>query len=329
METLTDIKKELDELKKSISTKSGEQIASMIDSIGQYIEMSQISTIKGVKNDLNEMKNLLLQNMLVNRQVNHNSSQEIHKHIDMAQRDILIALDFVRKHQIELRTKFPVAIESLDHIYPLGTMNDNTRCPRFIRKCESLFPVERDLKFLDLGCSGGGVVLDACLKGHIGIGLEGSDFSILNQRAEWRLLKDNLFTCDVLKDFELYDNETKDTAKFDIISAWEVLEHLPAEKLEMFFKNVEKHLVDDGYFVASVSLVDSIDPKTNINLHCTVKPREWWYEKIDEFGFENNTNLFTLNDYSRGSGNNPIPWSSQVMTGEINETFHIVLTKKK
>lgn len=256
--------------------------------------------------------------------------EEIHRHIDLVQRDLMITSDFIKKHKIELKTDFPIAIQSPDYLFPNGTKNDNTRCPRFIRKCESLFPVDRELKFLDLGCSGGGVVLDACLKGHVGIGLEGSDYSFLNQRAEWRLLKDNLFTCDVTKDFELYDNETKDIARFDIISAWEVLEHLPEFTLEMFFDNVKKHLADDGYFVASIAMFDDINPENGVNWHCTVKSPEWWLEKIDKFGFENHPDLFALNDFARGSQNPPLPWKEGPTFEQINQApqMRIVLTKK-
>jgi hypothetical protein len=54
---------------------------------------------------------------------------------------------------------------------------------------------------MDLGCSGGGIILDALLRGHMAIGLEGSDVSLKQQRAEWRVIPNHLFTCDITKPF--------------------------------------------------------------------------------------------------------------------------------
>lgn len=255
----------------------------------------------------------------------------VHKHLDIIAQDLLIASKFVRTHNICLKTDYPVALESDDHKFPFGTKQDDTRHPRFIRKCESLFSVDRDIKFLDLGCSGGGMVLDACLRGHIGIGLEGSDFSYLNQRAEWRVLHNNLFTCDISKDFTLCDKTSSEIVKFEVITAWEVLEHLTEDELKQLFINIKKHLTDDGYFIGSVSTVDSFYPGTSINLHKTVKPREWWLEKIKEYGFEDISETFVLNDYARGSGNPSVSWWSmgeyEKMEAEVS--FHLVLKKAK
>lgn len=55
---------------------------------------------------------------------------------------------------IELKTNHPIAIDSKDHISPLGAAQDNTRNLKFVNKCETLF--KKKLSFLDVGCSGGG-----------------------------------------------------------------------------------------------------------------------------------------------------------------------------
>lgn len=256
--------------------------------------------------------------------------ETLHRHMDISFQDVLRTQNFVREHSIVLETDYPVAINSDDHKYPFGTKNDDTRCPRFIRKCEGLFSPDRDIKFLDLGCSGGGLVLDACLRNHIGIGLEGSDYSYLNQRAEWRVIPNNLFTCDITKDFTLYDKDTKDVVKFEIVSAWELLEHIEEYDLPVLFANISKHLCDDGYFIGSVSTVDSIYPGTDINLHKTVKPRDWWQEKIREFGFEEVDAGFVLEDFARGSGNSCVSWGEHMgeyERTEVESSFHLVLRK--
>lgn len=320
----------IEKLKNDIIEGQSNSAARLLDGITDNVE--QFGTV--ILNDLNKKFKSLYDSMALYSTLEQKNMryllENIHKHIDFAQRDILVALDFIKKHNILLETDYPVAINSMDHIHPRGTMADNTRCPRFVRKCESLFPIEKELKFLDLGCSGGGIVLDACLRGHVGIGLEGSNHSLINQRAEWRLLKNNLFTCDITKDFSLYDTDKTESVKFDIISAWEVLEHLPEESLPTFFQNIKKHLSDDGYLIASISLVDDADAD-GICCHCTVKSKEWWYAKIKQFGFTDNIELFDVRDFARGYWNIDVslPWESKGRDECKEWLFYVVLSKSK
>lgn len=250
----------------------------------------------------------------------------LHTHLDIATQDILISHNFIKKHYIALETENKVALESDDHLFPFGTKNDNTRYPRFVKKCETLFDFDKELKFLDLGCSGGGMVLDACLRGHIAIGLEGSDYSLINQRAEWRVIPHNLFTCDISKNFRLYDTRNNESVEFDIITAWEVLEHLTEKELEVLLKTIRTHLSADGYFICSISLVDSFAPDSSINLHHTVKPETWWKEFFEKNSFTIVDGLFDINDFARGSGNNSVCWGEFVESEILNST-HFVLKK--
>lgn len=248
----------------------------------------------------------------------------LHNHLDIATQDILISQNFVKKHYIALETEHKVALESNDHLFPFGTKNDNTRYPRFVKKCETLFDFDRELKFLDLGCSGGGMVLDACLRGHIGIGLEGSNYSLINQRAEWRVIPNNLFTYDISKDFRLYDIRNNESVEFDIITAWEVLEHLTEKELNILLKTIYNHLSPDGYFICSISLVDSFSPGSYINLHHTVKPKEWWKEFFEKKSFVIIDNLFDINDFTRGSGNNSVCWGEFVESEILNSVCFVL-----
>lgn len=229
---------------------------------------------------------------------------KIHRHIDFVQRDIMTVLQnrlhFAASHNLEVRTRFPVAFESADHLHPHGTAGDNTRCPRFIRTCETLFPRDKDLSFLDLGCSGGGMVLEAVLRGHLAIGLEGSDYSLKQQRAEWRLLGNNLFTCDISREFHIVDRLSSDDHEFDVITAWEVLEHIAERDLPEFFANVKRHLSPDGYFIASIAPRDDLNEQTGVNWHVTVKPREWWLETYHKNGFTAREGLLDPEDSVRG-----------------------------
>jgi len=258
--------------------------------------------------------------------------EEIHTHIEYTYLDIMVVLEkqlaFVAGHNVTLVTDYPIAYESIDHLYPHGTIRDNTRFPRFIKKCETFFPEKKELAFLDLGCSGGGMVLDAVLRGHFGVGLEGSDTSLILQRAEWRLLKNNLFTCDITKPYALVNQEFGTKQLFDVITAWEVLEHIGECDLEMFFHNVMKHLAPSGIFAASIANWDDIDPDTGVNWHVTVKPYEWWVEKCEQFGFEVCSEIIHTLDLPRGGTNHPIPYKEPSV--EIYpDCFHIVVQAKK
>jgi SAM-dependent methyltransferase len=198
-------------------------------------------------------------------------------------------------------TDHPVAIRSDDHLRPRGTRNDNTRHPRFVRRTEELF--DRSVLYhLDLGCAGGGLVLDFLLRGHVSVGVEGSDYSLREGRAEWRVIPGHLFTADVTEPFQLQDQDGR-RAEFDIITAWELLEHLPRAALPKFFENVRTHLKPDGIFVASVATFEDKDAVTGAVYHVTIKPKEWWIRELERAGLEPAESPFGVRDYPRGSGN--------------------------
>jgi len=243
-----------------------------------------------------------------NRRIAEPILDEIHRHIDFTYRDIMIALQrqhaFLPENNIKLETDYPVAYESLDHLNPHGTIRDNTRYPRFVEKCETLLAAKKQLAFLDLGCSGGGMVLEAALRGHLSIGLEGSDCSKIEQRAEWRLLGDRLQTCDITKPFFLRNKEKK-IQQFDIITAWEVLEHIAEADLPQLLENIRNHLAKGGYFVGSIANWNDIDAESGINWHITVHPYDWWKKKFMEAGFQIVTENFAKADLARGGYNPP------------------------
>jgi 2-polyprenyl-3-methyl-5-hydroxy-6-metoxy-1,4-benzoquinol methylase len=226
-----------------------------------------------------------------------------------------------------------IATQSLDHIYPLGTANDNTRWPKFVKKCEEYFeksissinsfPGENCLAYLDLGCSGGGLVFDFVINGHFAIGLEGSDYSLNKLRAEWRTIPDNLYTCNITKPWAITSKETGSNIHFHIISAWDVLEHLSRQELEDLFLNVKNHLRTDGIFIGSVSTVK----ESGINRHITVMDKAAWLKF-----FETNSLIdiaeetsFDFNDFPRGTGNFN---SATNFFKNPQVGFHFILRKK-
>jgi tetratricopeptide (TPR) repeat protein/SAM-dependent methyltransferase len=196
----------------------------------------------------------------------------------------------------EVVTQHPVAINSLDHLEPRGTKNDDTHCEAFVRRCAELY-TDHPVRFLDLGCSGGGLVADFLEAGHLAFGLEGSDYSFKRRRATWGRHPAAVATCDVSRSFHIHERGRE--AKFDVISAWEVLEHLDRADLPQFWANVRLHLASNGTFVGSVSSVHDFTDDGR-DYHSTVQPLEWWRNSLVTAGFKVVDSPFSKGEYPRG-----------------------------
>ncbi|NJP07622.1 MAG: class I SAM-dependent methyltransferase [Chloroflexaceae bacterium] len=180
-----------------------------------------------------------------------------------------------------------VAYSSPDHILPRGTRTSNSRNMRFNRKLEWLFPrISEPLKILDLGCSGGGFVKDCLDTGNFAVGLEGSDFSKRYRRAEWATIPDYLFTCDISGAFDIFLQAGGKTERllFDVVTTWEVIEHIAEPDLPQVAANVRQHLLPSGLWIMSVSPCEEVI--NGIRLHQTVRPRSWWINTFRQLGFE-------------------------------------------
>lgn len=204
-----------------------------------------------------------------------------------------------------LVTEHPVAVDYNDHY---DRENDPAMCvccfrnQKFNNRLYRLFP-DKKIKVLELGCADGAFVYDVNKDGHFAIGLEGSDWFlkhkhkvvnfpnhytpakrsvnyVIDDTSSWHLIPDNLFTCDVAKPYTLF-NDSNEVMKFDVICAWEVMEHIKEEEIEQFYQNVSKHLADGGFFILSVSTQRG-------EFHKTVKQRPWWITRVRELGFEHN-----------------------------------------
>lgn len=204
----------------------------------------------------------------------------------------------------QIKTEHPIAVKSDDHIYPRGTRNDNTRHPRFVHAAERA--IGKNMRVMELGCAGGGLVLDFILAGHDALGIEGSDYSAIWRRAEWATIPERLFTADITKPFHAYVDGVPQ--KFDLITAWEVLEHILDNEIDGLFENIRQHLAPDGVFCGSVATFEDCDPVSGAVWHVTVKPHDWWARRISDAGFEIVEGLFSTADYPRGSGNPRALW---------------------
>lgn len=117
--------------------------------------------------------------------------------------------EILKNYIVSVETDYPIAFDSEDHTYPGGTACDNNTSLAFIQDVEKMIG-KKPIRFMDYGCSGGLLVHDFLRRGHIAVGLEGSDYSAIRKRAEWEFLSQtNLFTCDVSRDFTVWIEENQ------------------------------------------------------------------------------------------------------------------------
>ncbi len=200
-----------------------------------------------------------------------------------------------------------IAYDSWDHIHPKGSKHDNSRNWLFNHKFYKLyFPksageVADLLKVLDVGCAGGGFVRECINNGCFAMGLEGSDYSRRFGRAEWPIIPNSLHLCDVTKNFHISNKKNKKILKFHLITAWELLEHLEEHQIDGLIKNVKRHLLDEGLFIASVA--NFSDKIEDIEFHRTREGKEWWLKKFAEHGFQLKKELYPYfnGQYIRGA----------------------------
>jgi 2-polyprenyl-3-methyl-5-hydroxy-6-metoxy-1,4-benzoquinol methylase len=179
-------------------------------------------------------------------------------------------------------TNYRVAFESPDHLAPKGTAVNNSTNKKFVLHMDDY--LHRELKagnstlnFMDLGCSGGQLVADFIKLRWRGVGLEGSDYSLKFKRANWATLANkNLFTCDITKPYQvMLDGQP---AKFHLITAWEVMEHIATPDLKAVFDEIRKHLAPGGYFIASTT--ETSDMHEGLELHQTQWNNAQWRDYV-------------------------------------------------
>ncbi|MFZ0927796.1 MAG: glycoside hydrolase family 99-like domain-containing protein [Syntrophobacteraceae bacterium] len=176
----------------------------------------------------------------------------------------------------QVRTDFPVAMDSPDHRLPVGTRIDNNTDRKLIEEMDAFFLGEK-VYALDLGCSGGQFIVDLANRGHKAIGIEGSNYSVVHGRANWPKYHNSvLFTADICKPFQILDDNRQ--VRFDSITAWEVLEHLAPEDLDRVLSQIAGLLSDGGIFWGSIATVECII--NGVRLHQSVYPMETWLSRI-------------------------------------------------
>lgn len=219
-------------------------------------------------------------------------------------------------------TEYSIAKDSDDHRWPHGALHDNSSNELFNQKLYALVRYKPDLKVLDIGCSGGAFVRSVLEDGYTAVGIEGSDISRKLQGGEWGNIPLHLFTADATKPFGVVDQQGT-AVHFDVVTAWEVLEHIPKNAIRGVIDNIWSNLLPGGYFIASVPTFPDENPLVNAVYHVTLEPKQWWLEQFQRAGFrEIADHIFETRDWVRGHGNGLTNWSADEGDG-----FHLVLQK--
>lgn len=74
-------------------------------------------------------------------------------------------------------------------------------------------------------------------------------------------------------------SDIKFDRKFDLITAFDVLEHIPEELIDQSLSELKR--VMGKYSIVSIAWHQ--DEKWGMDLHVTVKGESWWHEKLNEF----------------------------------------------
>lgn len=167
----------------------------------------------------------------------------------------------------------PVAFDSPDHLQPRGTAENHMTHYGFIVNMKRRMGANGAM--LDLGCSSGRLVRDFRRVGWTAVGLEGSDYSLKAKRPCWDTeAYVSLFTCDIGKPFEIQNNQC--VLQFDVITCFQVLEHLDSSRLECLMNSVERHSKTGTLFI--ISTANNSEVVNGVELHVTQWTRGQWIE---------------------------------------------------
>lgn len=219
---------------------------------------------------------------------------------------LFVTFPDIRKNtMIKIKTNNPIAVDSDDHKHPEGIHLDNNLNIAFVNQVESYFQHNK-INYMDLGCAGGELVCEMHRRGHTVVGIDGSD-RCLNPDPKivrhsglpkgyhnWQKYhKTLLFTCDITKDYTIYDDEN--LMQFDLITCWDVMEHFEENQVDNFLTYLTRHMKPNGMFVASIALFScAIDRYGNgtVEYHKTLKDKEWWLSHLNNYLTEV-PNMFT------------------------------------
>jgi 2-polyprenyl-3-methyl-5-hydroxy-6-metoxy-1,4-benzoquinol methylase len=225
-------------------------------------------------------------------------SDFLYKKAKLNQPEIVQFLDAIPKYSLSCSQT--IAIDSNDNIEPESTFEGDVSRVEFVHACERITSKDK-LKFLDVGCGSGALVFDFISCGHFAVGVDGSDACKAKGLGYWNIIK-HLHNCDITTKFSFLGNDARNIS-FDIISMWEVFEHIPKNLCGQVLDNIRHQLSDNGLFVGSISQLEYVNAVTGTPYHVTLESKEWWRDLFHEHGLEMIKSEFKDNEYYRGVGN--------------------------
>lgn len=174
-----------------------------------------------------------------------------------------------------------VATWSPDHQLPHGTVLERYYLPHFLL-ARSVIKVCCVNSWCDLGSGVGSLSLAVARLGVDNvIAIEGSDIALCSGLV--RFPHSNYFIADVTQPIDIYFADGT-PAEFDLVSALELLEHIPEEYLDDFFDNIRR--MNTKFLLLSIGLQP--DPPYHVNLKSM---REWMqriYEGLQYWEYDDN-----------------------------------------
>lgn len=169
---------------------------------------------------------------------------------------------------------------------------DFSKNTKFSLACIELFKARPTVALLDLGCSNGTAVENFLAQQiHyqpnkpklIACGVDGCDYQVQRESGSWKSLDRCLLCADICEDFTIYNHNVwqktgkKIPFRFDVVSSWEVMEHLPEPSLGTVITNVLNHLMPDGVWAMSISTQPGYH-------HETIRGKSWWLDLFEKHG---------------------------------------------
>lgn len=188
---------------------------------------------------------------------------------------------------IKFITNSPLPTYSKDFIEPKGAAHDNNGSTFFVESIEKLY--KRSIDFLDLGCAGGALVNDMYKARHNAYGIEGSEYQKKEKKNSWGIIPERLYNADITEPFGFFDYDDSGQSQrilFDVISAWDVLEHLEEDRLPGLVSNIKTNLKQDGIFVCGIAEFE------DEGYHVTLHNEEWWVKFFEDRGMKFVTRQF-------------------------------------
>jgi len=130
-----------------------------------------------------------------------------------------------------------------------------------------------DIKVCDVGCAKGFLCKHLRTKGIEAFGIDISEYCVKEANVDY------IKTLDITDSKIMFDNKY-----FNIVSAFELLEHIPEDKLSFVLKEIMRV---GKKFLFSVHASNSLNDNDNDKSHVTIKPISWWKQILARNGFIN------------------------------------------